>query len=359
MEKTVPCRWFMGCNSQNGFYSLFGQFTRPEAGWHCILIKGGPGTGKSTLMKRVVRLAQQCGQPAEEIRCSSDAAALDGVILPRIRTVLLDATPPHTLEPQFPGAVEQPFSLCECWDEEKLSAHREEIVALGRQVSGLHRQAVRYLAGAGALLGEARRLAAEATDTAKIRQYAARFAARELPALEKPGNEELRLLSAVTDRGTLLFHQTVSALCSRVVCLEDPCGAAAAELIARLRDEAVTRGYHVITCPCPLCPEKPDHLLIPEAGLALVTVNGLHRVPLEGRAVHAQRFTDSERLRSHRVRLRFLQKTAATLLRQAELTAAEAHRCHDALEQYYIAATDFAAVDKRAAALLAKLAKKM
>ena len=65
MEKTIPCRWFMGCNSQNGFYSLFGQFTRPEEGWRCILIKGGPGTGKSTLMKRVIKLALQRGQPVE------------------------------------------------------------------------------------------------------------------------------------------------------------------------------------------------------------------------------------------------------------------------------------------------------
>ena len=108
MEKAVPCRWFMGSNSQNGFYSLFGQFTEPAAGWQPILIKGGPGSGKSTLMKQVVRLALQRGQPVEEIRCSSDAASLDGVILPRIKTVLLDATPPHALEPQFPGAVEQP-----------------------------------------------------------------------------------------------------------------------------------------------------------------------------------------------------------------------------------------------------------
>lgn len=77
------------------------------------------------------------------------------------KTVLLDATPPHALEPQFPGAVEQPFSLCGCWDEELLFTRREEIVRLGREISGLHWQAVRYLSGAGALLGEVRRLAAE------------------------------------------------------------------------------------------------------------------------------------------------------------------------------------------------------
>ena len=360
MEKTIPCRWFMGCNSQNGFYSLFGQFTRPEEGWRCILIKGGPGTGKSTLMKRVIKLALQRGQPVEEIHCSSDAASLDGVILPRQRTVLLDATPPHALEPQFPGAVEQPFSLCGCWDEELLFTRREEIVQLGREISGLHWQAVRYLSGAGALLGEVRRLAAETLNWEKIEHYVQRLAARELPDRGKPGSEALRLLSAVTDRGVILFHETISTLCERVICLEDPCGAAAAVLLPRLRDEAVARGYHVISCPCPLSPEKLDHLLIPEAGLAFVTSNSLHRVPLAGRAIHAQRFTDdSSAIKSRRVRIRFLQKTAATLLRQAELAIAEAHRRHDELEQYYIEATNFAEVDRLAEGLLKKLAAEM
>lgn len=360
MEKTIPCRWFMGCNSQNGFYSLFGQFTRPEEDWRCILIKGGPGTGKSTLMKRVIKLALQRGQPVEEIHCSSDAASLDGVILPRQKTVLLDATPPHALEPQFPGAVEQPFSLCGCWDEELLFTRREEIVRLGREISGLHWQAVRYLSGAGALLGEVRRLAAETLNWEKIEHYVQRLAARELPDRGKPGREELRLLSAVTDQGTILFHETILALCERVICLEDPCGAAAAALLPRLRDEAVARGYHVISCPCPLSPEKLDHLLIPETGLAFVTSNSLHRVPLAGRAIHAQRFTDDgSAIKSRRVRIRFLQKTAATLLRQAELAIAEAHRRHDELEQYYIEATNFAEADRLAEGLLKKLAEDM
>ena len=108
----------------------------------------------------------------------------------------------------------------------------------------------------------------------------------------------------------------------------------------------MARGYHVISCPCPLSPEKLDHLLIPEAGLAFVTSNSLHRVPLAGRAIHAQRFTDDgSAIKSRRVRIRFLQKTAATLLRQAELAIAEAHRRHDELEEHYIGAMDFAEVE--------------
>lgn len=54
-----------------------------------------------------------------------------------------------------------------------------------------------------------------------------------------------------------------------------------------------------------------------------------------------------------------MQKTAATLLRQAELAIAEAHRRHDELEQYYIEATNFAEVDRLAEGLLKKLAAEM
>ena len=172
MSKATLCRYFLGCNSREGFFTLFPQFTRPAAGWRCILIKGGPGTGKSTLMKKVVRTAAGCRHPVEEIHCSSDADSLDGVVLPRSKVVLLDATPPHALEPQFPGAVEQPFSLCDCWDTAQLSAAREPIVALGEEIAGLHRQAVRYLAGAAALVGEVRPLAAASLDQEQIARSA-------------------------------------------------------------------------------------------------------------------------------------------------------------------------------------------
>ena len=163
----------------------------------------------------------------------------------------------------------------------------------------------------------------------------------------------------MTDRGVILFHETISAMCERVVFLEDPHGAVAATMLGQLRDEAVARGYHVITCPCPISPEKSDHLLIPQAGLAFVTGNSLHAIPLEGRAVHAQRFTDSSMLRARRVRLRFLQKTAGVLLRQAEQAITEAHRRHNALEQYYIGATDFTAVDRLTERLLRRLSAEM
>ena len=52
-------------------------------------------------------------------------------------------------------------------------------------------------------------------------------------------------------------------------------------------------------------------------------------------------------------------KEVESMLRQAELAIAEAHRRHDELEQYYIEATNFAEVDRLAEGLLKKLAAEM
>ena len=53
----------------------------------------------------------------------------------------------------------------------------------------------------------------------------------------------------MTDRGCILDNETLQTLCPRLICLEDPCGAAAAELLARLRETALQRGVNLFGSP--------------------------------------------------------------------------------------------------------------
>ena len=71
-------RFFLGANSGEGFFSLYPQLCREEDR-RIFVIKSGPGSGKSTAMRR---LAQVLGDAQEEILCSSDPSSLDGVIWP-------------------------------------------------------------------------------------------------------------------------------------------------------------------------------------------------------------------------------------------------------------------------------------
>ena len=51
-------RYFLGANAEDGFHSLYGGFPPgPDAFLH--IIKGGPGTGKSSFMRAIGRAAEQ------------------------------------------------------------------------------------------------------------------------------------------------------------------------------------------------------------------------------------------------------------------------------------------------------------
>ena len=93
-ERTVfmACFFFLGANSKDGFVSLLPQFQR-ESPRRLYAIKGGPGCGKSTCIRR---LSDALGGAEEYFLCSSDPDSLDGAALPGL--ALLDGTAPHVFE---------------------------------------------------------------------------------------------------------------------------------------------------------------------------------------------------------------------------------------------------------------------
>jgi Cdc6-like AAA superfamily ATPase len=59
----TPLHFFLGANTPQGFVSRYDQLADPTDGWHEFVIIGGPGTGKSTMMKKIV---QQSARAAKD-----------------------------------------------------------------------------------------------------------------------------------------------------------------------------------------------------------------------------------------------------------------------------------------------------
>lgn len=88
-------RFFLGANTPQGFVSRFDQLADPDDGWRKYVIKGGPGTGKSRLMKQLAgELSHRCNK-LELIYCSSDTNSLDAVIATDLKAAIADGTSPH------------------------------------------------------------------------------------------------------------------------------------------------------------------------------------------------------------------------------------------------------------------------
>ena len=95
MDAEARICYYLGANAPSGFYSLYDQLIDPEQARDVRILKGGPGCGKSTLMKQVGTAMEEAGLTVEYVRCSGDPDSLDAIVIPAIGAAVVDGTAPH------------------------------------------------------------------------------------------------------------------------------------------------------------------------------------------------------------------------------------------------------------------------
>lgn len=303
---------FLAANSGRGFVSAYDGFPPADSFLH--IVKGGPGTGKSSYMKAIREAARSRGLDTLSILCSGDPDSLDGLWIPALKTAWMDGTAPHVREPSVYGTDGDYVNLGRFCRTPFHGADREAAAVLSAAYRARYAAAYRLLRAAM----ELERRAEEDTEAEKQelaeREIRARLA--ECPAGTGEGGPPFRCwISALSCKGLLHLEETVNTLCKQIYVT--PGGRAALETARR---EAEARGLRAILCPSPLDPEKLEAVLLPEAGIAFAAGNAEALLP--GRAGELR---------------------AGTLaLALAELR--EAKRLHDELEGISRAYMDFPAL---------------
>lgn len=344
-ETAKTVHFFLGANGENGFVSHFAQLQNPYGNVRPIILKGGPGTGKSSLMRRIAEEYAESETLLEQIHCSSDPDSLDGVILTDCGAAVVDGTPPHTMEPKYPLAVEQIVNLLDCGNETKVRRHKGEIVSLSQIISGYHHKFCELLCCANNLMEANRNMIRPFIDQEKMKKTVARMAKKEFR--RKPtetDGEKTRLLSAFTPQGLVTYEDTIRTLCSRVWFIHDEYRVCTPVLLGLLREELLERGYSFYSCYSAFKPETElEALLIPELDLAFVTVNRFMMMDsiVPYKVMNVTRFIDLEIFRIKKQKLSFYRKTANELLREGVRMLEKAKETHDELEKLYIPNMDF------------------
>ena len=349
--------YFLGSSGKNGFFSCFSQLTPKIEGQYTFIIKGGPGTGKSSMMKKIAAAVENMDIECERIFCSSDPSSLDGIIIPSLRVSIADGTSPHTIDPDYPGATGEIVNLGDCWNKKILFDNKEKIIELTDKNKLCHKRSRRFIESAFSIFGDGEKICRECLDNERLMRYASRLANRHFkkPA-GKIGLEKIRLLDAVTPRGYLFLSDTVRSLCDTTVVFEDDFGVAAAVLIEQLRAYALASGYNVISSPSVSREGAIRHIIIKELSLGFFTADklcDLRIIPTKN--VSLRRFYSSDELSSHRSRLTFTKKAANELLNEAIYALKMAKDIHDDLEAVYIEAMDFEKTDKITKALTERI----
>ena len=348
MEAEARICYYLGANTPSGFYSLYDQLIDPETARDVRILKGGPGCGKSTLMKQVGGALEEQGYAVEYIRCSGDPDSLDAVVIPALGAAVVDGTAPHVVEPKYPGLVESYVDLGACYDRAALQAVDPELKGCMKGYKACYSRAYRCLTAAAQLEEDVRALLVTPALEAKMAKRARGILSREIKgAGDQAGRAVQRFLGGITWQGVLREYGTVEAQCSKVYELGDTYGLAHTMLTC-LAAGAMAAGHDVVACPDPLFPDRMAHLLIPSLSLAFVSTTPELPWPHRPyRRIRLDAMADGELLRRSRARLRFSRKVTAALLEEAVDALGQAKAMHDELEGLYNPHVDFDQVHQR------------
>lgn len=341
--KSETLSYFLAANSGEGFFSLFNTLHDAHDGWQLYIIKGGPGTGKSGMMKKILNKATENGFNAHAVYCSSDPDSLDAVIIPELKVSVCDGTAPHTVDPIYPGVSEKIINLDGCWDENTLIKSKEHIITLTDCNKALHKQSSKYLCAAAKIIEENEKILNACENRQKIENYATRNIIRNSNSDNCVGNEKKIFLSGNTPKGKYIFADTINALCDNVITITDEYTHTASQVIKTISNIARANGSDVILCLNPLRPNSnPLHVIIPEHKIGFLTSDSSINLKLYAtKNINASRFIDKNKFSAYKNRISFNHKTATALENEAINIIKKAKSVHDELEKYYIQAMDF------------------
>ncbi len=338
-DSTAYKTYFAAANTERGFVSFFEEiFFAPNIKRRYI-IKGGPGTGKSSFMKKYARRALDEGHTVEVYYCSSDTSSVDGVVVDG-EVAILDGTAPHSYDTVLPGAVDSIINLGEYWNEELLRSHRTEIQALGKQKSAQYRSAYDFLTAYKEVCTLGDRAVEQCVDKRKLESAVARLLPSKKCGAGAEGCRRVRQVSALGVHGEVHLD-TLCSLARERVYIEEYYGCAA-QFLEIAAKRAASYGYEVWQSYAVPRFGILNEIYLPQIGLWL----GVGEATEDERVIKMKRFVYSDVLAEVRAQLRAIRSAARILYDLAAEHLARAGELHSKIEKYYVIAMDFDKMEK-------------
>lgn len=330
---------FPGAMGPEGFISCFDHLLPDAQLRRRIILKGGPGVGKSTFMRRIHAALCEHGEPSTLYFCSGDPDSLDAVAIEHAGLLILDGTAPHIVDPVIPGARDSIVNLGACLNEAAMRPRLAHIRTCMNDHTAATRRARAFLRAACALEQDASALIASCCDATRMELMTRTLVSAVLcitgEASEAPFSRPV-ITDAVTPKGELCLLGENAA--RRIIRLLGPSGMDFTPVLKALGSAALAAGYCTEEHLCPTMPSRLLHLGIPALHTLVTTSEFL---PSEQSFDFAACIPAGALLR-HECALDQLLAAAKQHRRQAVSALAQAKQLHDELETFYVPNMDFA-----------------
>lgn len=355
--------YFACGNTSKGFRNYFDSNLNTL---HKIyILKGGPGTGKSSLMKHIGKTLADQNFDVEYIHCSSDADSLDGVVVRSLSLAIVDGTAPHVIEPKAPGAIEEYINLGTAWNIDTLSTRTENILNLQRDISSCYPKAYSEFAKALAIHDDWEKIYIQEMNFDEANKLTQELITKLIGNVQydKSSTTMHRFFGASTPNGPMDFIENLTSSISTRYFMKGRPGSGKSTILKKIMKQATLQGIDMEVYHCAFDPDSLDMLIFPELDLCIFDSTAPHEyypskdtdqiIDLYPRLITPG--TDEK----NKEALVHLAKSYKDTVKSGTSYLALAKKLHDQLESYYIQSTDFSVVDSIVEDLLNKITSKI
>ncbi len=268
-KTTAAAEFFAAANGYDGFKSYFPKVFNSKDYEHIFVLKGGPGTGKSSLMRTLYAFGERNGYSCEKILCSSDPHSLDGVIFEKNkkRFAILDGTAPHSRDADVPGAVDEIINLGENWSSDALIKNRSLILELNKKKKDNYKKAYEYLSYAGQIKRIQYSLEEQLIRYDLLNSHA-KNQADLLFKEERTGEGSVRLISSFGRFGIFNLN-TLEQISESIIPIKDR-GFVSCKYMKAIENELASRGTEMTLFPSSFDKNKTEAIFLPETKTSIV-----------------------------------------------------------------------------------------
>ncbi|MGL5087344.1 MAG: PRK06851 family protein, partial [Clostridium sp.] len=333
MDNLKERHLFPGGNSSKGFFSFYKYIISQEDANRILCMKGGPGTGKSHLMKKIGAHFAAKNYTIEYHHCSSDNNSLDAVVIKELKLAIIDGTSPHMVDPIHPGAVDEILNMGKALDMEALRLNKTKIMKVQKEISKNFNRAYLYLKAAKNIHDDWSNLNSESVNLNKISTVYESIKDQLFSSQKYGYGKDRHLFStAFTPNGIVSFTEDLVANFSNKFILCGGPGLHKTEILKRIGSTAQQKGYFVEYLHDPFIPDRLEHILIPELSSCVLTTNEISQISFTGKTFNLTDFCDKDIISSNKVEVDSCINIFYDLIEKAISLIKEAHEIHDDLE---------------------------
>lgn len=346
---------FPGANTANGSFNFFDNIIQNDIN-RIFCFKGGPGVGKSSLMKKIAQEFIDRGYDVELHHCPSDPSSLDALLIKKLGVVLLDGTSPHIVDPKDPGAIDEIVNLGEFWNVDNLEKDKDKIIEVGKDISASFRRAYKFLKSAEPIYLDIEEKYKNSMNFGKVNLLVDEFIEKLFKETSNSGQykKERHLFgTAITPIGHIDYTDSILSQVKKVYYLDGEIGTGKTTFLTKVYEKAVQKGMSVEVYHYPLIKEKIETIIIKDLDVA-ITVS---RIFEDREKIDLNQFIDKDKLSKYQEEIDFDKKIFNELINYAISNLKKAKAKHDIIEACYVPNMNFDEIEKLRKELVKRILK--